>query len=322
MNSKQKLRSVTETLCKCRHAFYTMPFQPTQPFSESDFPNDGKTLFPIVEVFGYDKHLRTDEARRSFDERRCPFAGRACEKYQQYGFGYCSVQYKSKYDSKPEIYAVCDHRLDGSPVQHAVVDFFGNNERVKLVEELKFTDPDQSFDFIAIDPTTDVFIGIETQAIDLRGGGVGPAWESIADGTPSEWRAYFSREAAAKKRKDNVAYGVNMANITKRLGLQVAEKGNLMRQLNAKLYVVAQDRCLEYFKRRIPARWTTERNDDWDISFITFDYTGVVLPSGRWNVEHRQTIRTTLASFSEALSRSTANIDRGRFLQRIKEKLK
>ncbi len=187
---------------------------------------------------------------------------------------------------------------------------------------MKLSYPDQSFDFIAIDTGTDDVIAIETQAIDLRGGGVGPAWESLFEGNPGEWRAYFSKEALEKGRKDAVAYGVNMANITKRLGSQIAEKGSLLRQIGVKLYVVAQDICFQYFKSRIPAAWTTDRNGEWDITFITFDYTGVVLPDGRLEMVYRQTARTTHSSFSEAVSRSTSVISRADFLRRVKGKLR
>ena len=160
-------------------------FIPTRPFTDADFPAAGKNAFPIIEVFGYEKHLATSQSRQSFSEMHCPFANNPCEKFLQYGFGYCSVQYKTKFDSSPQVYAVCDHRLDGEPIRHAIADYFGGNNRVRLTDELKFTDPDQSFDFIALDTGTDDFIVIETQAIDLRGGGVGPAWESIFEGQPA-----------------------------------------------------------------------------------------------------------------------------------------
>ncbi len=296
-------------------------FIPTGPFTDTDFPGDGSKPFPIVEVFGYEKHLTTAAARQSFVDKHCPFVGNMCEKYNQYGYGYCSVQYKSKYDTAPQVYAVCDHRLDGAPIRHALTDYFGANDRARLLEELTLSDPDQSFDFIAIDTDTDNFIAIETQAIDLRGGGVGPAWESIFEGNPAEWRSFFSREALEKGRKDTVAYGVNMANITKRLGSQIAEKGSLLRQIGVKLYVIAQDICFQYFKSRIPAVWSTERDGEWDITFITFDYTGNVLPDGRLEMVYRQTVRTTHTSFSEAVSRSTSVISRADFLSRVKEKL-
>lgn len=296
-------------------------FRPNRPFVSEQFPNDGDKPFPIVEVFGYDRHLRTDEARLAFAERWCPFANTSCEKFRQYGYGYCSVTYKSKYDTTHEVYAVCDHRLDGGPIDLAIKDYFGLKNTIKRVEELKLVNPDQSFDFIAIDLANDEFVAIESQAIDLRGGGVGPAWSAVIDGSPEEWRMRFTDEARRKGRSDTVAYGVNMANISKRLGLQVAEKGSFMRTLGAKLYALTQDRCFNYLSSRIPAQWSTERESDWDITFLTFDYTGTVLPNGQHEMKHCKTMRTSVSSFSEALARSTACLDRQSFLAKIKEKL-
>lgn len=52
----------------------------------------------------------------------------------------------------------------------------------------------------------DDFIAIETQAIDTRGGGVGPAWVGILEGSPATWRTRFTEEAKRKKRrKDDIA---------------------------------------------------------------------------------------------------------------------
>lgn len=298
-------------------------FISTGEFTDADFPSDGRKPFPIAEVFGYEKHLSTPEARQAFADMHCPFAHNPCEKYLQYGFGNCSVRYKTKFDESPQIYATCDHRLDGAPVRRALTDYFGENEQVRLTSELKFTKPDQSFDFIAIDTATDDFIVIETQAIDIRGGGVGPAWESIFEGKPAEWRQYFSREALRKKRKkDDIAYGVNTANITKRLGYQVANKGALLCRMGVKLYIVAQDICFRYFASRIPAEWTTDRDGNWDITFITFDYTGNVLTDGKLEIVYRQTMRTTHLSFSKAISRSTSLLTKEDILKRVKEKLR
>jgi hypothetical protein len=295
-------------------------FVATKPFPDEAFPAAEKP-FPIIEVFGHDKHLATDEARKAFNDRLCPFAGVTCEKYRQYGYGYCSVQYRAEDDDDYAVYAVCDHRLDGVPVLHAVRDYFPSIEHVRLIDELKLKNPSQSFDFIALDTETDDFISIETQAIDIRGGGVGPAWVGILEGEPASWRQRFTDEAKRKRRKkDGIDYGVNTANITKRLGLQIAEKGSLLRRIGSKMYVVTQDRCFRYMEKRIPAEWVATRDDPWDITFMTFDYTGRILEDGKWEVSHVQTKRTTVASFSEALARSTATITREDFLRRVKKK--
>lgn len=295
-------------------------FVAAEPFDDRDFPPAEKP-FPIIEVFGYDRRLQAPEGRDAFNARHCPFANKSCEKFRQYGFGYCSIQYRAEDDDDYAIYAVCDHRLDGVPVMHAIRDYFNSIEHVRLVDEVKLNNPSQSFDFIAIDRASDDFIAIETQTIDIRGGGVGPAWVSILEGEPAAWRKRFTEDAAKKRRKrDAIDYGVNMANITKRLGFQVAEKGALLRSIGSKLYVVTQDRCFRYMARRIPARWTSNRAEPWDITFLTFDYTGTVLPDGRRELAQLQTMRTTVASFSKALARSTAVITRQAFLERVKQK--
>lgn len=294
-------------------------FRAQRPFTSRDFP-PAKKAFLIVEVFGYDKMLPTVMSRDAFNNRTCPFAGNQCEKFLQYGYGYCSVEYKSKYDRESVVYAVCDHRLDGGPVQHAVRDHFDDISNVRIVGELKFTNPDQSFDYVAIDPNSNDFVVVETQAIDLRGGGVGPAWLGIFEGHPADWRALYSAEANRKGRKDNVAYGVNMANITKRLGLQVAEKASLLKGIGAKLYVVAQDRCFDYLRSRIRANWNMRKQDAWDIAFVTFEYDGDISPDGIHNVVYRQTSRTDYSSFSSALATSTSVISRQDFVRRVREK--
>src|SRR5688572_29975085 len=166
-------------------------FVATEAFAETAFPSADKP-FPIIEVFGHDKHLGTEDARTAFNERHCPFARRPCEKFRQYGYGYCSVQYRAEDDDRYQVYAVCDHRLDGVPVLEAVRDYYKSIEHVRLVEEVKLTNPNQSFDFVAIDMTTDDFIAIETQAIDIRGGGVCPASVGLLEGDPSSWRQRFT----------------------------------------------------------------------------------------------------------------------------------
>lgn len=293
-------------------------FRPKRPFAESAFP-DAERPFPIVEVFGHHRSLASAQARRAFNDRRCPFANTACEKFRQYGFGYCSVSYRTAWDDSPWTYAVCDHRLDGTPIRSAMADFFGECEGAVLVPEVVLTKPRQSFDFIGLDPKTNNFCGIESQAIDLRGGGVGPAFQAILDGRPEAWRSYFAQEASDKGRKDNVAYGVNMANIYKRLGLQIAEKGALLRALGSKLYVVVQDRPFQYLERRVRLQ-DRATEDEWDITFLTFEYTGRVSAQGILAFDHRRTVRTSIGAYAAALVEATAAPSRSDFLKRIRKK--
>jgi Restriction endonuclease NotI len=299
-----------------------MPFVPTAPFAPTDFP-DAEKPFPIVEVFGYDRRLLTREAQNAFRERECPFGGIKCEKFRQYKYGYCSVVYKADGNDRPHVYAVCDHRLDGDPLQEVVRDAFDRSVhgRIALVGEVVFTSPRISFDYIAIDPVTNHFVGIETQAIDIRGGGVGPAWRAILEGDPASWRERYTDEAGEKDRGDTIAYGVNTANIYKRLGLQVAEKGALFKSWGSKLYVVCQHAPYEYLRSRIKVTWTDSNDSSaWDIAFVSFDYTGKVLPSGQLEMGHVGTFRTTVEAYAAALTSSTSLITKRDFLRKVREK--
>lgn len=292
---------------------------PPDGFKQDDFPTFERP-FPIVEVFGHHRHLDTAEARDAFSRRWCPFAGNPCEKFRQYGYGYCSVTYRTEWDEGYHTYAVCDHRLDGAPVQRAVTDYFGpsSDDAIVLVPEVVLTQPRQSFDFIALERDGSRFVGIETQAIDLRGGGVGPAFASIFEGQPRTWRERYSDEARQKGRGDTVAYGVNTANIYKRLGLQVAEKAAMLRSWGSKLYVVAQERPFNYLARRVQMEWSD--TTDWDITFLVFDYTGNIGNSGQLELAQTGTYRTTVDAFATALVNPTSSISAETFLEKVRKK--
>lgn len=164
-------------------------------------------VFPIVEIYGYPHDSGTAEAHEARAVTRCPFTNNTCEKKRQYGFGYCSVTYSAAWDQEQHTYAVCDHRLDGAPTQWAIRDFFGD-QPARLVPEVAATQkPRLNLDYVAY-ANDDSFpdgikaIAIETQSIDLRGGGVGPAWEAWVAGETDKWREYFTREATRKGRKE------------------------------------------------------------------------------------------------------------------------
>lgn len=290
-------------------------------YGPEDFPPSGTRPFPLAEVYGFVRELPTYEARQNYAAKHCPFTESACEKYVQYGYGYCSVVYKAANDARPEIYAVCDHRLDGAPVERAILDYFGTTKGVERVSELTFSQPSQSFDYVAYRPSDGSFVAIETQAIDIRGGGVGPAWQSYVDGHPRDWRAYFTVEAEAKARRDSVDFGVNMANIVKRFGLQVAVKSGLLRSVGSALYAVIQDRCFSYLATRVRADWHDDPSRPWDICFLTFEYTGVVFPNGQLEMSPARTFRTTYESYARALSETTSAVTREQFIRAIEAKL-
>jgi hypothetical protein len=294
-------------------------FEPNQPFVDDDFPSADRP-FPIVEIFGYERSLSTQVARSSFARRWCPFADIECEKYRQYGYGNCSVTYRAEADSQYEIYATCDHRLDGAPIWTAVDHYFGaeNRSQIVLIPEVVLTSPRQSFDFVALNLENNDFCAIEAQAIDLRGGGVGPAFNALLSGNPREWRQLYSDESDKKGRKDNVAYGVNTANIYKRLGLQIAEKGGLLSRWNARLYVIAQHRCFEYLERRAVINWNQKQSQE--IVFLTFDYTGRIDINGQMEFAQVGTYCTTVSDYASALVKPSTDLSRGEFLTRVRKK--
>lgn len=160
------------------------------------------TYFPIVEAFGFPYKAETQEAENARENKFCNFSGVKCEKFKQYHFGYCSVKYAADDDKGvPQVYAVCDHRLDGNPLKFVIEDHF-KGRVAKTVPEVVLTQPRTSFDYVVYDINNEKdLIAIETQSVDLRGGGVGPAWEAFAKGDVENWRAYFTAEAQKKIEK-------------------------------------------------------------------------------------------------------------------------
>ncbi len=146
--------------------------------------------FPIVEAYGYAADATTPEAKLARERKWCRFMDKECEKHRQYGFGYCSVSYAAADDERVHrTYAVCDHRLDGEPINQVLRDHFDSAE-VVLVSEIVLTQPRTSFDYVAFEKARpDHVIAIETQAIDIRGGGVGPAWQAWEEDKTEDWRS-------------------------------------------------------------------------------------------------------------------------------------
>ncbi|WP_157951265.1 NotI family restriction endonuclease [Streptomyces sp. DH-12] len=278
-----------------------------------------------MEIYGYPHDSTTPEAQAAQEAEHCPFSGGSCEKKKQYGFGYCSVTYRANWDEQQHTYAVCDHRLDGRPTQWAMRDYFGD-QHAYLVPEVTVTQrPKLNLDYVAY--TTDVSrpgeikaIAIETQAIDLRGGGVGPAFKAWEAGEPGEWREYFTREATKKNRPDTVDYGVNTSNVYKRLGTQVAEKGTYLQQISVPLYVVMQQKILEQLRDRVNFTPLSD-SDPWNITFMGFDYNGTLLDDGRLAMPHVETVRTSIEDYTRAMfSGGNSPITRGEFVAKVKRK--
>lgn len=258
----------------------------------------------------------------------CPFVGGLCEKKRQYDFGYCSVTYAANWDNgQQRTYAVCDHRLDGPPVQWAVTDHFGSREAILVPEVTATPKPKLNIDYVAFadDPKAEGgadIIAIETQAIDLRGGGVGPAWEAWENDDVENWRAYFTAEAARKNRRDTVDYGVNTGNVYKRLATQVAVKGQLLAQIDVPLYVVMQQTILQQLRARVNFV-PVEDGESWDITFAGFDYAddGLADSNGQLPLRFVESVRTTLDAYVDAMTSSGDSVGlRADFITKARKK--
>lgn len=284
--------------------------------------------FPIVEAYGFPYNSTSPTAQQTWDEELCPFAEGLCEKKRQYGFGYCSVTYAAKWnDGEQHTYAVCDHRLDGAPVSWVLTDYFGDKEATLVPEVTATSAPKLNIDYVAFtdDPNapnrTDL-IAIETQAIDLRGGGVGPAWEAWEAQDVENWRVYFTREAERKGRRDTVDYGVNTGNVYKRLGTQIAVKGEYLAQINVPLYVVMQHSILQQLRSRVPFV-PVQDGEPWDITFVGFDYDGSVKSNGQLGFEYVEAVRTTLRAYVSAMMNSGEGaVLREDFVEKVRKKVK
>jgi hypothetical protein len=284
------------------------------------------TVFPIVEVYGFPYDSDSPAARETWSEKGCPFAGGLCEKQRQYNYGYCSVTYAATWNNGDQrTYAVCDHRLDGPPVEWAVTDYFGDQAATLVPEVTATASPKLNIDFVAFadDPSAahgTKLIAIETQAIDLRGGGVGPAWKAWEADDVQNWRAYFTAEAQAKGRRDTVDYGINTGNVYKRLGTQVAVKGEYLKQIDVPLYVVMQHSILQQLRSRINFV-PVEEDASWDVTFAGFDYDGSYEANGQLRLELVETVRTTLEDYVQAMASSgESSALREDFVAKVKKK--
>ncbi|MFT2017187.1 hypothetical protein ACMA1D_15260 [Streptomyces sp. 796.1] len=286
------------------------------------------TFFPIVEAFGFPHDSGSPAAAKAWREESCPFAGGLCEKQRQYGFGYCSVPYAAKWDNgQQRTYAVCDHRLDGPPVDWAVTDFFGDRQATLVPEVAATLTPRLNIDYVAFAdepsaPSGTRLMAVETQAIDLRGGGVGPAWNAWKAGDVQDWRAYFTEEAKRKGRPDRIDYGVNTGNVYKRLGTQVAVKGEYLKQIDVPLYVVMQHSILQQLRSRINFT-PVGAGMPWDITFAGFDYSDALDSDGKLRLDLIETVRTTVPNYLQAMTTSSeGGAQREDFVAKVKKKAK
>lgn len=206
-------------------------------------------------------------------------------------------------------------------------DFFGTQSATLVPEVMATSKPKLNIDYVAycddpaaVDGTR--IIAIETQAIDLRGGGVGPAWNAWEAGDVANWRAYFTAEAEEKGRRDTVDYGVNTGNVYKRLGTQVAVKGEYFEKIDVPLYVVMQHSILEQLRSRINFT-PVEEGEPWDITFAGFEYSDTPGPDGMFSLDLVEASRTTLDRYLQAMTMShEGTASRSDFVAKARKKAK
>jgi hypothetical protein len=287
--------------------------------------NGRGTVFPIV-AFGFPHDSDSPAAASTWAEKSCPFAEGLCEKQRQYGFGYCSISYAAEWDNgNQQTYAVCDHRLDGLPVKWALADYFGDREPIVVPEVTATVKPKLNIDYVAFSNDPSALdgmnvIAIETQAIDIRGGSVVPAWRAWEDGKTAEWRSYYTAEARRSNRPDEVNYGVNTGNVYKRLGTQVAEKSVILKEIKVPLYVVMQYSIFRQLRSRINFV-PSQDGDPWEITFGGFEYDGTFDSDGKLRLRQMDVVRTTVDEYLRAMFYSRkGKVSREDFIARIQNK--
>lgn len=285
------------------------------------------TSFPIMEAYGFPYDSSSTAAQQAWAGEACPFAGGHCEKRRQYKYGYCSVSYSADWDNgRQRPYAVCDHRLDGEPVSWAIRDYFGDKQATLIPEVTATSKPKLNIDYVAYvdDPNAPDgadLIAIETQAIDIRGGSVAPAWEAWEARDSVNWREYYTAVAALNNRPDEVNYGINTSNVGKRLGLQIASKGVCLATIDVPLYVIMQHSILQQLRQRIPFL-PVDDGEAWDITFASFDYDGSIESNGQFGFTFVECVRTTMDAYIYALTNPGEVPVREEFVKRVRKKVK
>lgn len=225
--------------------------------------------FPIVEAFGYPPNATSNEAVDARARCWCPFMDSPCLKVRSSAeTGICSIRYKAAGFDTQMSWAVCQHRLKGKPFKEAARRHFGAATDVRLVTEVGIDDPRMSLDGIATRPRPDSddidLVGIEAQTIDTRGGSLKPAWNAYTSGRPEAWREFYPKRPS---------YGVNTANVWKRLLPQVMNKGRLYRGWDSKLYVLVHDPVFQVITQRMPLdRLPLQASKKAEIVWLLWDY--------------------------------------------------
>jgi hypothetical protein len=273
--------------------------------------------YPVHEIFGYPPECDTPEARDAREHRRCPFKGGECTKLKQAArTAICSVRYKAEGFESETAWATCANRLAAELPGVIPLAFPDRAADARLVREVKIKDPALSFDgvVVVVEPDGTVeFAGIEAQAIDTRGGAVHPLWQAYADGAPDNWASYYQGKRPT--------FGVNSANVWKRLLPQIINKGRMYVDWETKLYVIVQGTLLQFIRRRMHMNeLSRQEHKSAEIVWLPWDYTGGYLADGQRETMVGEPIHTTLQQVEDAFT-TVAAAQRPVFVAKVLSKL-
>jgi len=218
----------------------------------------------------------------------CPFLDIRCTKKGHSGskipLGYCSV----KRNVPSGAIITCPNRLYGAYeiFRRPIVEAFGTTSNVRLKAEQGGLHPDFMMDWVIVRTDRDMavtdFFGVEVQTIDITGS-VYPAFD-----------AYIKGHATWKRK----TYGINWANVWKRLIPQVIAKAQVYKHLGKKIYVILQDSLLTYVLSRGDLKPISASSAE--IVFHTYEYNGKADDDGIRSLEFCREIRTTIENLQYA----------------------
>jgi hypothetical protein len=203
---------------------------------------DHPGAFPLAELFGWPDTNRSKEADSARRNKFCPFLVAECTKKTGHAeagpIGTCSIRKGQR------TIIICPQRFrgDNHTIAREIAGYaFGAGTSFKLVRELAVrtgAGERWSLDYVAAERTATGYgkiIAIEDQAIDTTGSVV----------------PYVQWFLAARSGTVKHSFGLNWANVYKRIIPQVARKGRIFEAWGSQLYVVIQDELLRYIRNRI-----------------------------------------------------------------------
>lgn len=281
-------------------------------------PDKVPDSYPVHEIFGYPTDCDSPEARDARENARCPFKGGACTKLLGPAqTAICSLRYKAHGFESETAWATCANRLAAELPAVIPLAFPDDEDRAQLVREVKIKTPDMTFDgvVVVVEPDGAVqFVGIEAQAIDTRGGKVKPLWTAYAEGRPDRWQEDYGGKRPT--------FGVNTANVWKRLLPQIINKGRMYVDWETQLYVIVQETLLQFIRRRMHLHeLSRQERSKAEIIWLSWDYTGKQLSDGQYETEIGQPVFTTLQQVEDAFT-TVAAAQRPAFVAKVLKKLK